>query len=587
METTTSSSAAAVGTQPQQTPPTSSPSTTLQPHNNSNNNDSKEGERPVWSSRLAYAGALLSLQLSHFWRGAGVVGGPHNYNVWTSMVCMLLCLAAIGAPLLLLEVGVGQTYSLGGIGMWQLPPYCQWQYHRSSGGGGGKGKRPWTGLGVAGMVVGFSVASYSVGILAWACHALMDIDDSSQSLLGGDEMQSTILVGNNTDVTEEFTTNNTTASMVANASNPEQPQYYTPPHLSFRDYFVREIVGQSTLDFDDLSPTRLVGENVLFAGLIWLLVFTFSSLGSIRLVGRTSLVLTSTSLVLLATLCVGSLTIPAPPASFTGETTISDSHDFTAAIGNGDVLSQSMIQTLYITGILMGVLSSYASYAPSTKEPTAKIAACVMVLNAGVIFITGYAMSRAFVSASSTTEYLYVQSTSNTNSSTAYNNSNNNHQETPPMIVDSLSTTLFVVLVQWPAALAVLPNGIAWVRLLYSVFILLGIQFPMAIVTAIVTVIREDRTSGIARYVQVTLCPRLLWSAEMRSKNRRPSLLLCILLFNRTYLSYPMLSPGRTYRWKITGLASSLGFVTSLLFATDAGLIFLDTIDYCKSPQKW
>ena len=102
------------------------------------------------------------------------------------------------------------------------------------------------------------------------------------------------------------------------------------------------------------------------------------------------------------------------------------------------------------------------------------------------------------------------------------------------MIVDYLSTTLFVVLVQWPAALATLPNGIAWVRLLYSVFILLGIQFPMAIVTAIVTVIREDRTSGIARYVQVTLCPRLLWSAEMRSKNRRPSLLLCILLFNRT-----------------------------------------------------
>ena len=39
---------------------------------------------------------------------------------------------------------------------------------------------------------------------------------------------------------------------------------------------------------------------------------------------------------------------------------------------------------------------------------------------------------------------------------------------------------------------------------------------------------------------------------------------------------------GSSFRWQITGVTCLLGFVTSLVFVTNAGLIFLDTIDYCK-----
>jgi len=201
-------------------------------------------------------------------------------------------------------------------------------------------------------------------------------------------------------------------------------------------------------------------------------------------------------------------------------------NDFTAAIDQADVLSQSMIQALYITGIMIGCLTSYASYAPSNKEPTARIAIGVVLANIVLIAATGYSVSRALGRAS------FITGAYETFLEGDSDGTDNTTNDILPVILDSLSTTLFVVLVQWPAALATLPNGLVWARILYSVFVLAGIQFPMAVIIAIATVLREDSASDLSR-------------------------------------------------WKIAGVASALGFAASLLFATDAGLIFLDTIDYC------
>ena len=498
---------------------------TILDNNYHNNNNKDDDRRPVWSTRWTYAATLLGLLLSQLWRGVGVVGGPHHNNnnnasvVW-NIASLVLCLGAIGAPLMILELGVGQTYTLGGIGLWQLPPYCR-TTSRSRRRGRGH-RRPWTGLGVAGMVVGWCVAAYSVGILAWTCHALFlgDIQGlvdgtgttaATPSVLG--ESMVDAVNSTKTSIATSIATARTGIMADANSHNEEElyGMYPNPMQLqiSFRDYFIHTIVGQSTveqLDLEDheslLGPTRLVGPNVFFAGLVWLWVFVSTTGGrSLRWMERTNLLLTSLSLILLVVLCLGSWWIPAPPVSYNSDPTTTNvmksgdatlSPEATTATNyyhySADVLSASMIQCLYIVGILTGVLSSYASYAPSTKEPTAKIAAIVMLVNLLVLCVTGYAISCALDSVYSENYVLAA------------------YYKEGTVIMDALSTTLFVVLVQWPAALATLPQGAIWVRLVYTVVVLLGLQFPTAIVTAIVTVIRDDRTSTVSRCVHTCCC---------------------------------------------------------------------------------
>ena len=516
--------------------------------NNSNDNTKHDDDsRPAWSSRWTYAAALGSLAVCQFWRGAGIVGGPHHHStnsgvVW-SMSSLVLCLVAIGGPLVILELGVGQTYSLGGIGLWQLPPYCRTtssrsstccSFRRSSSHRRGH-RRPWTGLGVAGMLVGWCVAAYSVGILAWTCHALClgdipglldgttttttTMNGLGESMVGGGDNSTktsiatsiatarTGIMADATGSSNNNNNNNEEAIMYGMYPNPMQLQ------IAFRDYFVNTIVGQSTLeqlDLEDhssmLGPTRLVGPNVFFAGMVWLWVFISTTGGSLRWMERTNLLLTGLSLILLVVLCLGSWLIPAPPLSYNSDPTAANvrkggdgtatSPDATAGTSaydhhSADVLSTSMIQSLYIAGILTGVLSSYASYAPSTKEPTVKIATVVMMLNLLVLCVTGYAISCALGSVYSENAFMAAYYSDRT------------------VIMDALSTTLFVVLVQWPAALATLPQGAIWVRLVYTVVVLLGLQFPTAIVTAICAVIRDDRTSAVARCVPTCCCEQL------------------------------------------------------------------------------
>lgn len=84
----------------------------------------------------------------------------------------------------------------------------------------------------------------------------------------------------------------------------------------------------------------------------------------------------------------------------------------------------------------------------------------------------------------------------------------------------------------WPVVLSTLPGGIHWVRLLFVNLFLLGIDSAFAFLEANVTVIRDT---------------------------------------NMFHL---------TPKWKATLAASIIGYGFSLIYATDAGLNFLDVIDF-------
>jgi solute carrier family 6 (neurotransmitter transporter, GABA) member 1 len=99
--------------------------------------------------------------------------------------------------------------------------------------------------------------------------------------------------------------------------------------------------------------------------------------------------------------------------------------------------------------------------------------------------------------------------------------------------VDEISYGSFSLLFgTWPVVFGSLPGGQHWVRLLFVNFFLLGIDSAFSILEAPLTVF-YDR-------------------AGMRK--------------------YP--------KWMVSGLFSLLAFLLSLMYCTDAGLIFLDTIDF-------
>ncbi|CAB9509914.1 chloride-dependent neutral and basic amino acid transporter B [Seminavis robusta] len=463
-------------------------------YNNNNINNSSsvvrrhDKERPEWSSQLTYTcGALLSIPLSQLWRGAAMLGG--SLSVYASLAGLLLAMCVIGLPLYLLELGWGHKYQVGAVGIWQLPHF-----------GTAKKQRRWTGLGVAGMLLGLVYACFCMGILAWTLHALLDTFGVNLLMLSGQQ--------------QATDTNNPWTHIAQNNHSLSDRQQ------AVEIYWVDQVVGQHSLSLTSeryfLQPTRLVYENVATCGVLWAIVAVITSLG-IRQLGRISFLITTTSLILLIAVFVGSLTITHDNTDEDYTTKSSMWEDFASSMDQDDVLSESIVQTLYITGILLGIQSAYSSYnsgpsntnsgttsssTPPQQQPFAKIACLITAINVLLVFTTGYVLSKAI--------------------------------PTPPLPFYANTIwnhSLRLVFCHWPAALLTLPGGMAWVRLLYTCLLMMGIQFPIAVVTSILTVLREDRTSAVAR-------------------------------------------------WKIALVSCLVGFSVSLVFCTDAGLIFLDTMDY-------
>eukprot|EP00592_Proboscia_alata_P023477 CAMPEP_0194407786 /NCGR_PEP_ID=MMETSP0176-20130528/5758_1 /TAXON_ID=216777 /ORGANISM="Proboscia alata, Strain PI-D3" /LENGTH=625 /DNA_ID=CAMNT_0039207587 /DNA_START=80 /DNA_END=1960 /DNA_ORIENTATION=+ len=93
-------------------------------------------------------------------------------------------------------------------------------------------------------------------------------------------------------------------------------------------------------------------------------------------------------------------------------------------------------------------------------------------------------------------------------------------------------TSFGLVFGTWPVVLATLPGGMHWVRLLFLNLILLGLDSAFSILEGVVTVMGD--------------------TTFFKDKPK----------------------------WVVTLIFSVIGFVCSLLYANDAGLFFLDVIDY-------
>ena len=424
----------------------------LSPHNDDDtaaalDSKSSADERPLWSHRWTFFTTLLSVQLSQLWRPAVWIGANATTYSFAllAMACTSIALLSIGLPLLILELALGQAYREGAVGVWQVP-YFVGQFHSR-----------WTAFGLVSLLVAFVTASYGVVILAWLMHAFVDSFRHT-----------------------------TSASVVWSG---EEEQVY----ISAVEYFFSQIIGQATLmihnrnDEEDNSntiqqPTRLVVDNVVYAALIWFLVWAGSSLGVSKL-GNLSTFLVIVATILLSTLLGASVSVltvssDSPSSSLSrGESVIPPD--------SAGMMLEAVVQTIYGVGLATGILSTYASYSPNKKDHVAQLASVYTILNAFFVLITGYAISVAL------------------DGSGMFNNGNDKDTMANGLHPGPLRAIFTSVFIQWPLALNRLGDGsMGWVRLVFVTFFCLGIQFMWAVQTAILTVLRDANTVSTPRYVK-------------------------------------------------------------------------------------
>jgi SNF family Na+-dependent transporter len=137
----------------------------------------------------------------------------------------LLALVFIGIPLAILEIGFGQFFQTGDIGVF-----------------GGFHPRL-RGIGLASVACGFMLDTYYAALIAWVFNAFFDsFRDSSP--WNDPDVDGTVAI----------------------------------------DYFINDVIGAGTLGPDG-RPTRMVWRNVGFCALVWILIYFCIAFG-IKWTGR-------------------------------------------------------------------------------------------------------------------------------------------------------------------------------------------------------------------------------------------------------------------------------------------------------------
>lgn len=181
--------------------------------------------REFWSSRTAFyfAASGAAIGFGNVWRFPGLCA-KHGGGAF--IMPYLFAIINLGLPLAILEIGFGQYFQTGDIGVF-----------------GGFHPRL-RGVGVCSFVCATMVLSYYMVILGWVMNAFVSsFDDDSP---------------------------------------------WTNPDLSGEEainYFYDNIVGLDTVTDADLKPTRIVGKNVAYTALTWAVIYGFTAFG-LRTTGR-------------------------------------------------------------------------------------------------------------------------------------------------------------------------------------------------------------------------------------------------------------------------------------------------------------
>mmetsp|Transcript_13602 Transcript_13602/g.38278 ORF Transcript_13602/g.38278 Transcript_13602/m.38278 type:complete len:645 (-) Transcript_13602:4507-6441(-) len=287
----------------------------------------KAQTREVWSSRTAFyfATAGAAIGFGNVWRFPGL---SVKYGGGSFFIPYLLALFFIGIPLTVLEIGFGQYFQTGDIGVF-----------------GGFHPRL-RGVGVCSLACAFMVSSYYVVLIGWVVNAFISSWDED-SPWGNPELTGDEAV----------------------------------------NYFYDEIVGMSTVTGPDLMPTRIVGKNVGYTAFVWIIVYVVLSFG-LRTTGRITYVTMGLPFLLLFIFLGRAATLPGAGDgvyAYIGE------WDLSVLRTDTEVWSVACSQVFFSISLTFGLLTSLGSHC-KRDEPVLLNSCVIVALNSMYSVISGFAI---------------------------------------------------------------------------------------------------------------------------------------------------------------------------------------------------
>eukprot|EP00536_Pseudo-nitzschia_multiseries_P000514 jgi/Psemu1/317342/estExt_fgenesh1_pm.C_60034 len=274
---------------------------------------------------FATAGAAIGF--GNVWRFPGL---SVEYGGGAFFVPYLVATIFIGIPLTVLEIGFGQYFQTGDIGVF-----------------GGFHPRL-RGVGVCSLACSFMVSSYYIVLVGWVVNAFV-------------------------------------------SSWWDEDAPWGKPGLSGEeavDYFYNEIVGTSTVATGpDLLPTRIVGANVGYTALVWTVVFASLSFG-LRTTGRITYVTMGLPFLLLFVFLGRAATLPGAGDgvyAYIGE------WDLSVLTANTEVWSVACSQVFFSISLTFGLLTSFGSHC-KRDEPVLLNSCVIVALNSTYSLVSGFAV---------------------------------------------------------------------------------------------------------------------------------------------------------------------------------------------------
>jgi SNF family Na+-dependent transporter len=211
-----------------------------------------------------------------------------------------MCLLLVGIPLTILEIGFGQFFQTGDIGVF-----------------GGFHPRL-RGVGLSSVACGFMLVTYYSVLIAWVLNAFFD--SWSDNAPWGNE--------------------NLTGEIAVN-------------------YFIDDVIGAGTLPADG-TPTRIVGKNVGYSFLVWFLMYSATAVG-IKWTGRLTFLTMGFPIVLLFVFLGTALTLE---GADDGVKEYIGIWDMEILKTQGEVWSVACSQIFFSIGLTFGILTAYGSHCP-------------------------------------------------------------------------------------------------------------------------------------------------------------------------------------------------------------------------------